>query len=95
MDLSGVENGLNAMNGMIDSSSTYEAAMNGLSTSGTTTFGQMLDLLSSSISRFNPDSSRPIVINVTGGNNANADQIADRVMYRLNTELRRGKAAMA
>lgn len=95
MDLSGVENGLNAMNGMIDSSSTYEAAMNGLSMSGTTTFGQMLDLLSSSISRFNPDSSRPIVINVTGGNNANADQIADRVMYRLNTELRRGKAAMA
>lgn len=95
MDLSGVENGLNAMNGMIDSSSTYEAAMNGLSMSGTTTFGQMLDLLSSSISRFNPDSNRPIVINVTGGNNANADQIADRVMYRLNTELRRGKAAMA
>lgn len=95
MDLSGVENGLSAMNGMIDSSSTYEAAMNGLSMSGTTTFGQMLDLLSSSISRFNPESSRPIVINVTGGNNANADQIADRVMYRLNTELRRGKAAMA
>lgn len=95
MDLSGVENGLSAMNGMIDSSSTYEAAMNGISMGGTTTFGQMLDLLSNSISRFTPESSRPIVINVTGGNNANADQIADRVMYRLNTELRRGKAAMA
>lgn len=95
MDLSGVENGLNAMNGMIDSSSTYEAAMNGLSMSGTNTIGQMLDLLGNSLRMINPEAGRPIVINVTGGNNANADQIADRVMYRLNTELRRGKAAMA
>lgn len=90
VDLSEIETGSNAMNKMLNSG-MYTAGVGNIGIGEVSANSSLLNAINSMSSAQNPYSG--INIYVTGGDNANASDIADEVMRRLDREVQRRKVA--
>ena len=94
VDLSEIESGSNRMNSLLNNG-MYTTGISGIGIGGVSPNAQLLGAINSINSNQSANPYSGINIYVTGGDGANAEEIADEVMRRLDREVQRRKAAFA